>query len=456
MEAATFSASTSATSSQCVAQQYLPSPLSTSTNIIDLYLHAHCYRPERCQSPRSFHLWACITTIAAAIRDKLWVERHPGKKLKLNLYTMLVGDSGLGKDYCCNIAKSYLYPYRKVVNLFDGRITHAGIAETMGRPTGRNKTTGELTYPDGHLYLITEELKYSLGSKGKLVSDFLSLMTAMYNKEGEVEESTRIAGRLKFREPCWNWLGGTTPEWLFDCIDRKEIAGGAAARVVWVVEGIDIARMRPQYKPPPDFAEVVALLQARFAALVLSPIRGCIQPVPEARAYYQQWFLSRDIAGYDKVYWPTLMREPDLAWKLAALYCVADGGPLIIQLTHMIWATALVEMLRIEHLPKLVDAANTSPQIQTANFIRDYVAKTGYRTKTAVMGQMMRRGFGAGEVEQALLTLEKAKIVVTLHGTLLQGKIVNADPQQQYCVYMEQGGRLTGDKVKGAVGRPKK
>ena len=459
MEAASFAAIPQ--QSVCTIQQqptpYLPqSPLYTTTNIIDLYLHAHCYLPYRCQSPSSFHLWACITAIAAAVRDKLWVERHPGKRLKLNLYTMLVGESGLGKDFCCNIAKSYLYPHRKLINLFDGRVTHAGIAETMGRPTGRNKATGELVYPPGHLFLITEELKYSLGTKGKLVSDFLSLMTAMYGKEGEVEESTRIAGRLRFKEPCWNWLGGTTKDWLFDCIDRKEIAGGAAARVVWVVEDIDIARMRPAYIPPPDFLEVHALLQARFDALVLSPIQGCIQLMQDARQWYQSWFGNRDIAGFDKVYWPTLMREPDLAWKLAALYCIADGGPMIIHLHHMQWATGMVEMLRNQHLPKLIDAANTSPQIQTANMIREYVMKTGYRTKDAVIAHMMRKGFGSGETEAGLQTLEKARMITVLNGTLLQDRIKNVQPGVMYCVYVgEEGrGKLKDEDLKGKVGRP--
>lgn len=388
---------------------YTHSIVERTTNIIELFLHMYCYVPEQTQTPKSYLYWSALTMIAASVQDRFYIEKFKYKRIKPNIYTLLVGPSGLGKDFSIDILKRYVEPHNDVVRLYDGKLTHAYFWDFLAdKKKGSTKKNIEKA---ATALLITPELKHSLGSKGQLADAFIAQMTALYDKEGIANDGSRMWGGSILRDPCITWIGGTTQEWLFETISQQEIAGGYAARVNWIVEDYAVERIRPEPVYPPDFEEVHQYLLARITALVYSP--GCeMRLSPEARAWHNEWINEREIPE-DQLMLPTFHREPVLVLKLSILFCLADGKTFEISQAHIEQATNCVEELRITHLPKLLYAAGRSPRMLDITHVEAVLRGAPEHTldRTMLLRRVHSRGMDSTRLSAALMDLQQAGIV---------------------------------------------
>lgn len=348
--------------------------------------------------------------ISAAVQDRFYIEKFKYKRIKPNIYTLLVGPSGLGKDFSIDLIKKYIEPHADTIRIYDGKLTHAYFWDFLsGKERGKVKRKPDKT---ATALLLTPELKHSLGSKGMLADSFIAQMTALYDKEGIASDGSRMWGGTVLLDPCITWLGGTTQEWLFETISQQEIAGGYAARVNWIVEDYALERIRPEPTYPPDFEEVHQYLLARITALVFSP--GCeLRLSPAARAWHNEWINEREIPE-DQLMLPTFHREPVLVLKLSILYCLADGKSFEITEEHIKSATNIVEELRITHLPKLLFAAGKTPKMLDINHVEAMLrgAPEHVMDRTTLVRRAHSRGMDVNRLNAALADLQQAGIVV--------------------------------------------
>lgn len=387
--------------------------LQKTTNLIDLFLHLYCYVEQKTQTPKSFLTWACLTLISAAVQDRFFIRKFQHKLIKPNIYVFLVGPSGLGKDFTCDTMKVYLAQHDNIIRIYDGKLTHAYWWDflTGGKRRSKSKSKPQTA---ATAFLLTPELKHSLGSKGALADAFVAQMTALYDKEGEVSDGSRLWGGSTLRDPCITWLSGSTLDWLFDTIDTKEIAGGYAARVIWIVEDYDVSRIHPAPTYPPDFEEVHQYLMARIMSLVYSPGAELRMSV-EARAFHDEWLNDREVPD-DQLMLPTFHREPVLLLKLAILCCLADGSSMEIQLSHLQQAADFVEELRDRHLPRLLQTANKSPKILDIEHVEAVLrnADNYIMDRTTLIRRVHSRGMDVKRLDASLLDLMQAGAVTQM------------------------------------------
>jgi len=372
--------------------------LPTDPTLLDVYLH-HVGQSE---VPRAFHLWAGLSMVAAAVSDRVWYEKFPGQKLVPNLYVLLLGPSGLGKDQAAGAALRYVADL-PVVNVYQGRATAPHLIDRLAGKWARNPSTQAKEYKS-KLYLITSELAFSVG-RGSYADDFIKLMTALYSGSPyPIHEGTRTHGVGAITNPCINWLGGTTMEWLHECVTRDAIEGGFFARVACIKATYDFTVRYRRPRVPDDLAVCTDFIRAYVK--MLTHLRGVFTMTEEAEAIEESWYQTRDVPT-DETLLPSWRREHDLVLKLSMLLSLCESATLAIEARHMTEAQQMTRQV-LRAVPSVVAHAHvtpeTGPTLRVENLLRKYQALPRSTL-------LKRSRLNAEQMELALKTLMERKQV---------------------------------------------
>ena len=370
--------------------------LDETHNIIQLYTH-HAGVSE---VPPEFHLWACISLIAACVSDRVWFHKFKSAKLLPNLFTFLLGPSGCGKGESIGMATKYVKDL-DIVGMFAGNATAQYLVKRMGS-----------TYTDdfgnekqrNKMYLVTEELAMSVGS-GPQAEDFVRYMTALYKGDDVAfEKGTITGGHVKVKDMCLNWLAGTTVEWAVKCIPQDAIQGGFLGRVA-IVDGKydpNLRIVRPKY--PWDYSEIRDHLLERFAEL--TQFHGEFRMSRRAQLIEEQWYVHRP-APEDDLMLPTWKRAHDLCLKLAMILALAElrlHDELVIRARHVEVAQQLVLQSHAA-APKLQAAAATTRDSDIVETVRRVLERAGTIQRAALQRKLSPRGIHKDAMDMALATL---------------------------------------------------
>jgi hypothetical protein len=381
------------------------SKLDETVNFVKLYQHY----VGRSEVPAQYHLWGCLSIMAACVADRVWLEKFSGSRLAPNLYTVLLGPSGLGKGIAIDLATSFVKDVARV-NMYRGKSTGPFLIDHMGRK--RKLLTGARVLDSPKMFLVTPELAMSVGS-GPMADDFVKLMTELYTGgEYLFQAGTRTHGHVTIRGHCMNWLGGSTKEWFVHALTRDSVEGGALARIILVPGeyNFNVRYTRPLL--PLDRAFIREHLQAR--AYLLSQTEGPVVMTDDAKEIEDTWYHGRAVPTDDALI-PTWRRQHDLSLKLAMLLALADGGDLVITKRHMIAARDLAETTTLA-VPDIITMASVPKESSGFIFVRDLIAKQGRIQRTLLTNKCSRRGITASRIDECMRTLIAGKDVKVEHG----------------------------------------
>jgi hypothetical protein len=382
----------------------MQSILSKTTNLVTLYQHL-CGESE---VPKEFHFFSFLSLLAAVVGDRVWVEKVRGEKLKPNLYIFLVGPSGSGKGVAINRVFKLLDESvgTDLVKTYKGRTTAAHFVDFLGKQM-TDEATGERFIPNPVTWLITEELARNIG-KGLFADDFIKLMTEIYSGSPLVDDGTRTHGHVRLRNPCVNWLAGTTKEWMVESLTGDNIRSGFGARVCFVNAGYVKKRyVRPKY--PSDYQEVWEHIKARLVALYhITP--GKFWITPEAAAKESTWYMNRKWPEDERL-WPSWKRQQDIMLKIAMLLALGNAPPLVIEEGHIVQAVKLSTwMLRNAELA--VELATRTPMIDYATQVEEALRREqGVVKHTPFSRKMSKRGIDSRTLNKILADLSRDGLV---------------------------------------------
>lgn len=209
---------------------------------------------------------------------------------------------------------------------------------------------------------------------------------------------------------CINWLGGTTKEWLIDCVPKDAIMGGFFGRTVAVTATYDLNKRlrRPIY--PHDVDEVREHVESRFWAL--SRVAGTFTMTKEAEEIEDRWYTQRP-APEDEALIPSWRREHDLTLKLSMILSLADGATFSITAHHMVQAQRLTAMA-MAGMPKLISAASTTLDTVGLRYVTEIVEKVGRVQHSVLLRHVQTRGINASKLREIVDTLTQSKLIARL------------------------------------------
>ena len=157
-------------------------------------------------TPPAFHRWACLSLVAAALADRVWLEKLK-KHVYPNLYVMLVGPSGCGKGEALDMMMKLASDVPSLL----GRILRGGLTKQRlldilgGRSTKREKGEAVVSEAKANTspWIIYPELYNSLGAGGPVAEAFIANLTDLYTGSPvPMTEGTRTWGDVVIEKYC--------------------------------------------------------------------------------------------------------------------------------------------------------------------------------------------------------------------------------------------------------------
>ncbi len=187
---------------------------------------------EESEPPKMFHLWSGISTIAAALQRKCWLQWGT-LTFYPNMYIVLVAPSGRCRK------GTAMSPTRDLMDSLGIRLAaEATTRESLIRElkkcnsTTTDPITGDQTFHSS-LTIHSQELTVFLGYDNKqLMSD----LTDWYDCRNRWTYRTKTQGEDDIIGVWVNLFGATTPDLIQNTMPMDAIGGGLTSRMIFIYE----------------------------------------------------------------------------------------------------------------------------------------------------------------------------------------------------------------------------
>jgi len=337
-----------------------------------------------------------------------------------NLYTILVGHTGLGKGRAVNPAVGILRE-SGVANLMSDKLTIQYILEKIsdrGRMAatlapvagGGGPGSKQVTFAvDSSCFISAPELEDLLTT-----SDAMPPLKELWeSKTGSFEYGTRGKGLVKISDPCPTLLGGCTPSQISFLFPTKSVGGGFVRRCNFVYES-ERARVIPW---PVQRGGVDPLRDALIADLRhIAQLRGPFKFDVQARKMYEDYYVNThgdEFADEATASYET--SRPYHALKLAMCLTVARYDHMNINFLDMARAIQMVDKCT-EDLKKVFRSVGDSDMAVVMDKVIRFIeikSKLTYVTRPDLMGALWRDVGSSANLDIILMTLEAGNVIKT-------------------------------------------
>jgi hypothetical protein len=342
------------------------------------------------------------------VEDRVWLEKLKDEKLPPNLYIFLVGPGSLGKGTAIGRAMKLLKVTESgLISTFRGKTTAAHLLDRMGKKM-IDEVTGVAYIPNPKIWLVMDELANDVG-RGGMAEDFITMMTELYTGHYDFDTGTRTNGYVKIEQACINWLAGSTQEWLMKTFTPETILSGFTARGIYVFADYndDVRYRRPLY--PHDYNEVMEHLKARLLALQYT--NGEFIFTEGASAWEEQWYMNRR-RPEDENLWAAWKRGHDMILKLAMIFSLADGGPLVITYNHIYRAVQAYTEVQ-NNMARLVELSDKTPEVSDTMLVEKVLRVKKKISHTNLMRALYKKGITKRRLDPAIANLKNRGLVHT-------------------------------------------
>lgn len=313
--------------------------------VFEDWLVAYMDHTRVSEAPDVFHFWCGVSTIAGALRRRVWIEEYK-YQIVPNFYIALVAPPGtVKKSTAMRIGLSML---QKIpgVKLGPQSVTWQALTKALEEAT--------ITMPMGGERHTMSCLTIGIGELGTFLKPaddgLLSALIAMWDGQLETWGHRTISkGETSIKNPWLNIVGCTTPSWLRANFPDLMLEGGLVSRVVFVFASEKRRHIAfpSRHIVGPDFDKRGKLLVQDL--IDIAQLKGPMQLTERAYEWGEAWYKGLDAARPPELsserYAGFYSRKFIHAIKLAMVLCVARGNDLTITEDDLILAASKLEEL---------------------------------------------------------------------------------------------------------------
>lgn len=332
------------------------------------WLKSYCAFTSHSEAPLDFHFWTGVSTIAGALRRRVWKDELLFKWTP-NFYIIFVGPAGIvTKSTTLNIGYKMLQGVPGVYFGPDSMTWH-GLAkkfeaavEYAAWPPGT---------PGNPKPILMSPLTCSISELGTFLrpddSSLISFLTDVWDgKERPFDHATKDSGEIKIENAWLNIIGATTPTWLQNNFPASLLSEGIGSRIVFVY-----GEQKRHYTAYPsrqikaeDYhkTELKLLEDLRHIAKLVGPYELTEDAYKWGEKWYQEHNTTSTTAMASGRYGGYLARKQTHMHKLAMVLAAAQRDDLIInafdlQEAESILASAEGSMIKVFESVGIVDEA---------------------------------------------------------------------------------------------------
>lgn len=360
-----------------------------------------------CESPIIYFKWVGLTTLAAALRRRAYMDRGM-YTLYPNMYVILVAPPGITrKSTAADFGYVRIASRVQQIRGFCGRITPEKFLRKLQNVEIEQEQGGTALTENGSLYVYASELNNLVKGGTKNALSLLDLFTGLYGSGDVFTYDTVTHGELELRNVYINFLACTTPNDIRELIGRSGVESGFTSRTIFIYQ--DSGSPRSWVELSDEQKELIETL--RRDLIRITQLRGQFQVPAEVKRWFDGWYQG----NYYTCPVPELVhywtRRHDQLLKIAMLISVSKRSDLTVTVQDMEEAKVL-----LEEAEKRMHEAFSSIDQTNESLLRDALLQFLKSNKKAVKHSSLLRKFqhrirSAKELKEALQDLSEAGLI---------------------------------------------
>lgn len=347
------------------------------------------------ESPDSFHFWTGISTIAGALRRRVWIDQHIFQWTP-NFYIVLVGPAGVAAK-STSLALGMKLLERLKIPFGPPSMTWqaltSSLAESLIEMTYISDEGLELKLPMSCLTIPVSELGTFLKPDDSSLVDVL--IDLWDGRLGTWGHKTKTTGEVLIKNPWLNIVACTTPAWLQEHVPESMIGGGLTSRLIFVY-GDKKRRLVPYPRLEMPHADFKTLEDQLFLDLAeIASLGGEYKLTDAAVAWGTRWYtehhdLSRRPAHLaSSRFGGYIARKQTHVHKLAMVLAAARSSKLIIDEKELSDAAALIDSVEPSML-RAFESIGVADESRRMQEMVALVAHHGFLTSAQLWTLCMR------------------------------------------------------------------
>ena len=343
------------------------------------WLQGYLEYTKASESPTPFHFWTGVSTIAGALRRRVWIDQRYFQWTP-NFYIVLVGPAGVAAK--STSLRSGMKLLEKLKVPFGPQsMTWQALTQGLAEATD----TVKYFSPSGmEEKLVQSALTIAVSELGTFLRmDDSSLMDVLIDLwDGQLQNwvhKTKTSGNIEIQNPWLNIIACTTPSWLQNNFPEHMIGGGLTSRIIFVYG--EKKRQFVAYPADHINAEDQKETETRLYhdLCEISTLAGEMILSEEAKTWGRDWYerhwTTRPVHMASDRYGGYIARKQTHIHKLAIILSVAKHSRLLIEKSELLEAETLItsiepDMQKVFSSIGLVDAARQMKEI--TSYVRTY------------------------------------------------------------------------------------
>jgi hypothetical protein len=378
---------------------------------------------DELESPKSFWYWSALATIAAIVKDNVWLSRGGAFKQYPNIYVMLLARSGLRKGPPINLAKRLVSKINNT-RIVNGRSSIQAILKEMGTAT---TSPGGKVNSKSDVFIVASEMSASFVEDKATMDIFTDLYDRLYN-EGEWRSLLKMESFV-LKDPIVNMLLGTNEPHFRNFFQEKDVHGGFIGRMFVIAESKKhrTNALIDELENPLDVDALLPHLKE------LTKVQGPFKSLSKTDAgeLYKKWYTDLDNV-FDRVEdkTGTLDRVGESVIKVAMLLSLSRTTELVISLDDMEQAIIACQRL-VGNIRKhtLSQGSKQSFASQKELIIEELMRRDSHQISQEMLLKKYWMHFNIDQLAIIMQSFEAARLIMTEN---MGNKIIYRMPDDKY------------------------
>jgi len=185
------------------------------------------YASFRNKAPVEYHLMTILSLLSTIVGDNIWFDLFDDGRKIPNLYTLLVGTSGIGKGSAINMGINFACRVSNGLLIPSDFLSREALIDSL------------IHFPSG--LLVLEEFSSLLAkSKNSRYAGVTELLREIYDSRGDYRTSSKGEGPKTIPNPRLSILAAIVPEEFSSSISYKDIYNGFLCRYLFVCSTTEV------------------------------------------------------------------------------------------------------------------------------------------------------------------------------------------------------------------------
>lgn len=301
------------------------------------------------EAPLHTLYWVGVSTIAGALRRKVWLGSKHTFIWFPNFYIVIVGPPGIIQKTTTLDKGMRLLREVPGIKMGPNVITWQSLVTSLAEASE--------SFQLGEEWVTMSALTIASGEFGNLLNpqdrEMVDLLVTMWDsKEGVFEKKTKSSGNDSVVNPYLNICACTTPAWIAGNFPEYMIGGGFVSRSIFV-----FADKKRQYEPHPWLTTPVGIDSVADKLIedlehISMNLAGPFSMTPEAIAFGSEWYINHfekpNVALDELRFGGYKARKQSHVYKLAMIIACSKRDDLVITLEDLQEAEQRVTQLEAD------------------------------------------------------------------------------------------------------------